>query len=125
VNIGTKAPRFLSIFLLGRTPKIISRDKTKQDEQINEVLKKYNLSGESKFIVRKDKDLIKINIREAKGFVIFPYILQRFAHLIHLAEIGKPIIIVSEEKTFMHALEAYTYLSDHKNVNLDSPEEVL
>ncbi len=118
VKSGTKALRFLSIFLLGKTPEIISRTKTEQDTQTDEVLERYDLSKESKLLVRNDKDLLGINIRGAHGFIIFPYVLQRFAPLIYLAETRKPIIIVSEENTFMHALEAYDYLSDHQNVQV-------
>jgi len=125
VNTVIEAPRFLSIFLLGRMPEIMGRNKARQDKQISEVLKRYGLSEEWKLLVRKDKDLLKINIREADGYIIFPYVLQRFAPLIYLVETGKPIIVVSEEENFMHALEAYDYLSDHRNIQLVfSPEEL-
>lgn len=103
----------------------MSRNRTKQDIQTSEVIEKYRLDKETKILVRNDKDLLRINIRDVEGFVIFPYILQRFASLIHLAETRKPIIIVSAENTFMYALETYDYLSDHENVQIIfSPREL-
>jgi len=117
--------KILPIFLLGNKPETLSGNKAKQDLQTNETLERYRLSRESKFLIRSDKDLLKINIKDADGFVIFPYSLQRFAPLIYLAEIKKPVVIVIEENTFLQALETYDYLSDHQNVQLAfSPKEL-
>lgn len=115
----TKRSReIFSIFLLGRTPEIISRKKAEQDAQTNEILKKYGLNTSSKMLVGKDEDILRINNHDAEAFAIFPYTLQRFAPLIYLAETKKPVVIVSEENTFLYALEAHDYLSDHENVRL-------
>jgi hypothetical protein len=120
-----KNPRILPIFLLGTEPEIISKRKDKQYAEINEILERYGMSAESKCLARKDKDILKINNHDADGFIIFPYTLQRFASLICLAETSKPITIVSQENTFLNALETYDYLSDHENVQLVfSTEEV-
>jgi L-fucose isomerase-like protein len=108
----------LPIFLLGSEPDIISKNKVKQDTQTDGIAKKYSLDSSSKCLIRKDEDLLAINIHNKCGFVIFPYTLQRFAPLIYLAETKKPVIIVSEQETFQNALEAYDYLSDHENVQL-------
>lgn len=121
---GTKrSPKITAIFLIGKTPEIVSKDKTKQDLQTNEILNKYGLTEESKILVKKDKDILGINTHKIDSFVIFPYTFQRFAPLIYLAETKKPTIIVSEENTFLYALETYDYLSDHKNVQLAFNQE--
>ncbi|NIU81792.1 hypothetical protein GWN63_06095 [Candidatus Bathyarchaeota archaeon] len=117
--------KIASIFLLGKRPEVLSRDKTEQGGQTDEVLQRYRLSKELKFLIREDDDLLRINIHQVDAFVIFPYILERFSPLIYLAETSRPIIIVSEENTFQHALETYDYLSDRQNVQLAfSPREV-
>jgi hypothetical protein len=118
VKITTDAVRILTLFLLGGKPEIISKNGVKRRTQISEILERYYLTGTSTLLVRNDKDLLKINLYEADGFVVFPYVLQRFAPLIYLAETGKPILIISEGRTLMHALETYAYLSDHTNVQL-------
>jgi len=120
-----KIPRMLPIFLLGSAPENLSKNKAKQDSQINEISRRYGMSTELKHLIRKDKDILAINNYDADGFIIFPYTLRRFAPLIYLAETKKPIIIATEENTFHTALETYDYLSDHENVQLAfSPEEV-
>jgi hypothetical protein len=118
-------PRILPVFLLGATPEIMSKDETAQDAQTDEILKKYGICNRSKHLVRKDRDLLAINNHDADGYIVFPYTLERFASLILLAEIGKPVTIVSEEEAFLYALETYDYLSDHENVHIAfSSEEV-
>lgn len=118
MTIRKRSRKIFSIFLLGRTPEIISRKKAEQDAQTNGILKKYGLNASSKMLAEKDEDILRINNHDAEAFVIFPYTLQRFAPLIYLAETKKPVVIVSEENTFLYALEAYDYLSDHENVQL-------
>ncbi len=120
-----KIPRILSIFLLGNSSEIISKNKAKQDTQTDQILKRYGITTTGKYLIRKDKDILGINNHDADGFIIFPYTLQRFAPLIYLAETKKPITIVSQEDTFLSALETYDYLSDHENVQLAfGPKEV-
>jgi len=123
--LNEKTPRLLPIFLLGDSPEIISKNKARQDAETDEILRRYSISAKPKHIIRKDKDVLRINNHDADGYIIFPYSLQRFAPLIYLAETKKPITIVSEEHTFLNALETYDYLSDHDNVQLAfSPKEV-
>jgi L-fucose isomerase-like protein len=110
--------KLLPIFLLGTEPDRMGKNRVKQDAQTDEIIKKYHLGSSPKCFVRKDKDLLALNTHDADGFVIFPYTAQRFAPLIYLAETKKQVMIVSEENTFKNALEAYDYLSDHKNVQL-------
>jgi len=111
--------RILPVFLLGKTPNSsLGKSKTQQDAQASRVLKKYGLDAESKLLIRKEEEILGINLYSVDAFVIFPYCLDRFAPLIYLAETKKPIIIVSEENTFSHALETYQYLADHNNVEL-------
>ncbi len=116
--MNKKAARILPIFLLGNKPETLGTNKDKQELQADAILRKYRMNAKQKYLIRKDKDLLKINNHDADGFIIFPYTLQRFAPLIYLAETKKPTTIVSEEKTFLNALETYDYLSDHENVQL-------
>ena len=118
--------RVLPVFLLGKTPDpIMGKSKAQRDAQADRILQKYELGAESKLLVRKEKEILGINLHGADAFVIFPYCSDRFAPLIYLAETKKPIIIVSEENTFLNALETYQYLADHDNAELAiSPGEV-
>jgi len=107
------------IFLLGTNPDAtIGRTKTKQETKTNEILKKYGLDNQAKLLIRNDKQILNINIHGVDAFTIYPYCLERFRSLLHLAETGKPIIIASEKTTFLNALETYQYLADHENVEL-------
>jgi L-fucose isomerase-like protein len=116
---GESILRILPVFLLGKTPNSIMGDsKVQQDAQADRILQKYGLGTESKLLVGKEKEIPGINLHGVDAFVIFPYCLDRFAPLIYLAETKKPIIIVSEENTFLNALETYQYLADHDNVEL-------
>jgi L-fucose isomerase-like protein len=118
--------RILPVFLLGKTPDpIMGNGKAQQDAQADRVLQKYGLGTESKLLIRKEKEVLGANLHSMDAFIIFPYCSDRFAPLIYLAETKKPIIIVSEEDTFLNALETYQYLADHDNVELAvSPREV-
>jgi L-fucose isomerase-like protein len=118
--------RILPLFLLGKTPDpTLSKSKAQQDALAERVLRKYELRTEQKLLIRKEEEILGINLHNVDAFVIFPYCTDRFAPLIYLAETKKPIIIVTEEKTFLNALETYQYLADHDNVELAfSPREV-
>jgi len=111
--------RILPVFLLGKTPNsIIGKRKAQQDAYAGRVLQKCGLGTESKLLIRKEKEILGINLHVVDAFVIFPYCLDRFAPLIYLADTKKPVIVVSEENTFLNALETYQYLADHNNVEL-------
>jgi len=111
--------KMVPIFLLGTNPDAtIGRTKTKQETKTNEILKKYGLDNQAKLLIRNDKQILNINIHGVDAFTIYPYCLERFRSLLHLAETGKPIIIASEKTTFLNALETYQYLADHENVEL-------
>jgi L-fucose isomerase-like protein len=118
--------RAVSVFLLGKTPDpAMGRSKAQQESQADRILRKYGLVTEQKLLMRREKEIPEINFHGVDAFVIFPYCTDRFAPLIYLAETKKPIIIVSEEDTFLNALETYQYLADHDNVELAfSPTEV-
>jgi len=118
--------KIVPIFLLGRNPDAtIGRTKTKQETKTNEILKKYGLDNQAKLLIRGDKQILNINTHGVDAFAIFPYCLERFGSLLHLAETGKPIIIVSEENTFLNALETFQYLADRENVELAfNPKQV-
>jgi len=108
----------VSIFLLGTGPSLIGKDIGEQDVKSDAILEKFGLSKELKVLVRKEEELLGINIHGADGFAIFPYCTERFSPLIYLAETGKPIIIVSENETFGNALDTYEYLANHNNVQI-------
>jgi len=118
--------KIVPMFLLGTNPDTtIGRTKTKQETKTNEILKKYGLDNQAKLLIRNDKQILNINIHGIDAFAIFPYCLERFSSLLHLADTGKPIVIVSEETTFLNALETYQYLADRENVELAfNPKQV-
>ena len=113
------ALRILPVFLLGKAPDpMMGKSKAQQDAQAGRILQKHGLDTESKLLVRKEKEILGINLHDVDALIIFPYCLDRFAPLIYLAETKKPVIVVSGENTFLNALETYQYLADHKNVAL-------
>jgi L-fucose isomerase-like protein len=115
----------MSIFLLGSRPSIISKDKAEQDAKTNEILERFGLNKELKFLVEKEEEILEIDIKGIDGFIIFPYCSQRFSPLIYVAESKLPIVIASEENTFCHALDVYEYLAEHEHVEVAfGPEEV-
>ena len=118
--------RVMPVFLLGKTPDSkLGKRQTMQNLRADHILRKYGLDTESKHLIRKENELLGINLHGIDAFIIFPYCSDRFAPLCYLAETKKPIIIVSEEDTFNNALETYQYLADHNNVELVlSPKEV-
>lgn len=103
----------MPIFLLGK-------DMSEQDTKTNAILEKFGLSKKLKILVRKEEELLGINIHDIDGFTIFPYCTERFSSLIYLAETEKPMIIVSEDETFCNALDTYEYLANHNNVQIAS-----
>jgi hypothetical protein len=117
--------RIVPIFLLGSGKSFIGEDKAEQDVKSDVILKKLNVSNELKFLVRKEDELLQINIHNVDGFVIFPYSSERFSPLIYLAETKLPVVIVSEEETFCNALDIFEYLSNHENVQIVfNPREI-
>jgi len=118
--------KIIPIFLLGANPDAtVGRTKTKQETETNEIVKKYGLDNQAKLLIRNDKQILNINVHGIDAFAIFPYCLERFGSLLHLADTEKPIVIVSEENTFLNALETYQYLADRENVELAfNPEQV-
>ncbi|NWG11652.1 hypothetical protein HXY33_07935 [Candidatus Bathyarchaeota archaeon] len=109
--------RIVPIFLLG-SESFIGEDKGEQDAKSDVIVKRLGLNNELKFLVRKEEEILEINIHDVDGFVIFPYCFERFSPLIYLAETKLPLIIFSEEETFCYALDTYEYLSDHENVQI-------
>jgi len=118
--------RIIPVFLLGKAlGSKLGKSQITENLQADRILRKYGLDTESKLLIRKENQLLGINLHGTDAFIIFPYCTDRFAPLIYLAETKKPIIIVSEENTFNNALETYQYLADHNNVELAfSPKEV-
>lgn len=113
---NTKDLKIMSLFLFGSGQSFIGEDKVEQDAKSDVILDKLGLDRESKFLVRKEEDVLGINIHGIDGFVIFPYCSERFSQLIYLAETKLPIVIFSEDGTFCYALDTYEYLADYENV---------
>jgi L-fucose isomerase-like protein len=113
------------IFLLGTGQSFIGEDEAEQDAKSDVIVKRLGLSSKLKFLVRKEEEILGINIHNVDGFVIFPYCFERFSPLIYLAETKQPIIIFSEEETFCYALEIYEYLAEHGNVQIVFTQEEL
>lgn len=115
----------VSIFLLGGDQSFISEARAEQEVKSSKILDRLGLGKESKILVRKEEEILGINIHGVDGFVVFPYCSERFSSLIYLAETKLPIFIFSEEQTFCNALDTYEYLSDHENVQIVfSPKEL-
>jgi L-fucose isomerase-like protein len=114
-----------SIFLVGSGSSFLGKDDVEQDVESDKILDKLGLSKISKFLVRKDEDILQINIYGVNGFVVFPYCTERFSSLIYLAESKLPIIIFGEEDHFGYALDTYEYLAEHGNVEtVFNPKEL-
>jgi hypothetical protein len=113
--------KFASLFLLGSRSLIRAEEEAKSDEMLD----KLGLSKELKFLVRKDEDVLQINVYGIDGFVLFPYCNERFSSLIYLGESKLPIIIFGGEDNFGYALDTYGYLAAHENVQIVyNPEEL-
>ncbi|NWF87209.1 hypothetical protein HXY32_05310 [Candidatus Bathyarchaeota archaeon] len=110
--------RIMPIFLLGSEQNFMGEDKDDQTAKSDVILEKLGLNKETKLLVRKEEEILAINIHGVDGFVIFPYCSNRFSSLIYLVETKLPIIIFSEEETFCYALDTYEYLSNHENVRI-------
>jgi hypothetical protein len=106
------------IFLLGNEQSSIGSNRTEQNTKADAIARRLGLDEKRKVLVRKEKDLLGINIHGVDGFVVLPYCFERFSSLIFLADTKLPVVIVSEEKTFCYALDTYEYLSDHENVGI-------
>jgi hypothetical protein len=106
------------IFLLGSEQSFVGANKAEQNTKANAITKRLGLDKNRKILVRKDEELLGINIHGVGGFVVFPYCSERFSSLIHLADTQLPVVIFSEDKTFCYALDTYEYLSDHENVRI-------
>jgi L-fucose isomerase-like protein len=117
--------KILSLFLLGDGQSFIGEDKAEQETKSANILIELGLDKKSKLLVRKEEEILGVNIHGVDVFVIFPYCSERFSSLIYLADTRKPAIIFSEEETFCNALDTYEYLSDHENVQIAfNPEEL-
>ncbi|MEM3356265.1 MAG: hypothetical protein QW166_00385 [Candidatus Bathyarchaeia archaeon] len=104
--------KIASIFLFG------SANFIEHEAKSDKLLDRLGLSKELKFIVRKDEDILQINICVIDGFVIFPCCIERFSSLIYLAESKLPIIVLGERENFGYALDTYGYLASHENVEI-------
>jgi len=104
--------KIASIFLFS------SGDDAEHEAKSSGILDRLGLSKKLRFLVRKDEELIQINIYGIDGFVVFPYCNDRFSSLIYLAESKIPIIVFSGEDNFGYALDTYEYLASHKNVEI-------
>jgi hypothetical protein len=121
-----KALKIMSLFLLGKaTNPTLGKSRAEQNAQASKVLRKSGLDTQLMLLIRTEEEILGISLHDIDAFVIFPYCTDRFAPLIYLAETKKPIIIVSEENTFLNALETYQYLADYNNVELSvNPNQV-
>jgi len=120
-----KDAKIVPIFLLGVGQSTLGEGRKERDNKANQLLQRYGLSSGSGLFVRKEKDLLSVNIHKVDGYVIFACCSKRFSPLIYLAETGKPVIIVAGEDTYSNAVETYQYLADHPNVRLSlTPAEV-
>ena len=108
--------KLASIFLLGSRRNFIGKDEA--EAWSDQILDELGLSKGLKFLVRREEEILEINIHGIDGFIVFPYCSNRFSPLIYLAETKLPIIIYGKGETFCHALDTYEYLSDHKNVEI-------
>lgn len=118
MRTSKKAAKIVPIFLLGRGRSALGEDETEQNAKANHLLHRYGLGDESRLFIRKEEDILSVNIHEVDGFAVFACCSERFSPLIYLAETGKPIIIMSEENTYSNAIETYQYLAGHPNVRL-------
>jgi hypothetical protein len=117
--------KIASIFLVGSGFHFIGKDEAEQEAKSNKILDRLGLSKDLKFLIRKEEEILQINIYGVDGFVIFPYCTERFSSLIYIAESKLPIIIFSEEDDFGYALDTYEYLADHENVEIAfNPKEL-
>jgi hypothetical protein len=110
--------KIVPVFLLGSEKSLFGEDRAEQDAKSDAILERLSLSKEQKVLVRREEELLEVNIHGTDGFAIFPYCSERFSLLIYLAETGMPMIIVGDDETFSNALETYEYLSNHKNVQV-------
>lgn len=118
MKLEKKSLKMVPIFLLGSRPELISKDKAEQDAKTNEIIERFGLNKELKFLVEKEEGILRISVKDVDGFVIFPYCSERFSSLIYLSKSKLPIIIASEENAFCNALETYEYLADYENVEV-------
>ena len=117
--------KIMSIFLVGSDTSFIGQDKSEQEKKSDDILTNLKLDKQLKLLVRTPEDLLSLNVHGLDGFVIFPYCSDRFSPLIYLADLNLPIIILSENETFGHALDTYEYLCNHPNVEIVfTPEEL-
>jgi hypothetical protein len=106
------------IFLLGKEQSSIGSNRTKQNTKADAIAERLGLDKKWKVLVRKEKDLLEINIHGVDSFVVLPYCSEQFSSLIYLADTKLPVLLFSEEKTFCYTLDTYEYLSDFENVEL-------
>lgn len=107
-----------SIFLLGSEQNLISQDVHEQEVKTDETVRKLGMPSENKILIRKEEDLHGIDKDRMDVLVVFPCCRDRFSSLIQLAENGLPMIVVGDGEAFADALDTYSYLADHSNVEL-------
>ncbi len=115
--------KLVPVFLLGESPSPKMGGEAGYEADMDGIIERFGLETGSKVVVRKDDDLLRVNLNGVDGLVVFPYCEGRFSPLIYIAESGSPILIASEEETFCNALNTYEYLADHGNVELAFGED--
>lgn len=121
----SKSLNIASIFLLGGRQSPIGKNLVEQNSKSKEIIEKLGLNEKLRVLVRKEEDLLNVNICGVDGFVIFPFCSERFSSLLYLAQTKLPLLIFSEEQTFCYALDTFQYLPDNQNVSIAfDPEEL-
>jgi hypothetical protein len=113
-----KSQRTVSVFLLGSGQNLVGQNKPEQEAKIAEILNKFRMKGEDKFLIREEADFGKTRDLQFDALLVFACCQDRFAGLVEIAERSLPIIIVGEGEFFSNALDIVTYLADHPNVSL-------
>lgn len=113
-----KNQRIVSVFLLGSGQNLAGQNKREQEAKIAEILKRFRMKGEDKFLIRKEADFGKTNDLQFDALLVFPCCQDRFAGLVRMAESSLPIIVIGEGEFFSNALDVTTYLADHPNASL-------
>lgn len=116
MKIGNLLLKTVSIFLFGNEHNLVSPNEAEQDARSDKILNRFELNRSSKFLIKNEEEIDKIDTRDVDVFVVFPCCAERFTRLIRIAESEVPMIIVGEGDEFPFALDTYEYLADHSNV---------
>ncbi|MDI6805568.1 MAG: hypothetical protein QMD20_02760 [Candidatus Bathyarchaeia archaeon] len=65
--------KIASLFLLGSSPNFTGGNEAEQEAKSDEMLNRLGLSKELKFLVRKEEEILQINLYGIDCFVILPY----------------------------------------------------